>query len=368
MEPGVFSENRYVRDDLDRSLALALQANGRATWREIAAVLEVSESTVARRARYLIQEGLVQVTAIADANRCGLGRNVLVQFSCPLRELGPVAEKLADREDTRFVALVTGPCDLLAEIIVPSRLGLLRVLMKELANVSGIRSTVTTTVLRQFKGAQEWASQLIDRPIPWRVTTESQEHFNPVPMDPVDEAIYDHLRADGRRSNSEIANSLGLNEAAVRRRIDALIRTGRVRPMTLADSHLTGTPLEAMVWIGVQMAGLPDAALRLRKRPEVRYLAAVAGSSDLVAEVVVRDEDDLFRFDVDVLGSIPQVTSVNTTLVLDALKRSFVRSPPGAGYRCVRTERVNHGVAPNKQSHMKEEDSEETEEHVESRP
>ncbi len=59
---------------------MALQVNGRASWRKIATALAVSESTVTRRGQQLLAERRVAVTGVLDHLRCGLGISVYLRL------------------------------------------------------------------------------------------------------------------------------------------------------------------------------------------------------------------------------------------------------------------------------------------------
>ncbi len=58
-------------DKLDLQLLSALEIDGRASFSRIAAVLDVSDQTVARRYRRLCAEGGLRVVALRDAHRLG---------------------------------------------------------------------------------------------------------------------------------------------------------------------------------------------------------------------------------------------------------------------------------------------------------
>src|SRR3712207_449991 len=103
-------------DALDRQIVASLQINGRATWRQIAAAVGSSESTVARRAQTLLDERRVRVTALPDPMRCGFGYPVLAQLRCEVGSSARVARELAARPDVRFLALVTGTVDIVMEL------------------------------------------------------------------------------------------------------------------------------------------------------------------------------------------------------------------------------------------------------------
>ena len=58
-------------DRLDRQIIQCLRYNGRAPFRRIAEVLEVSEQTVARRFRTLHSRGTLRVTVVRDPRAAG---------------------------------------------------------------------------------------------------------------------------------------------------------------------------------------------------------------------------------------------------------------------------------------------------------
>ncbi|MGW7004888.1 Lrp/AsnC ligand binding domain-containing protein [Streptomyces sp. NPDC054933] len=58
--------------------------------------------------------------------------------------------------------------------------------------------------------------------------------------------------------------------------------------------------------------------------PEVRYCAAVTGTSNLLAQVCVESEAHLYHFLGERLGARPHITDVTTELIVHAFKRGSV--------------------------------------------
>jgi DNA-binding Lrp family transcriptional regulator len=312
-------------DDLDRRIAAALQVNGRASWRQVAHAVGSSESTVARRAQQLIDDGFMRVTAFADPIRCGFGYPVLVQLKCEVGMAGEAAELLAERADVRFVALVTGTFDLVVELIVPSRRRLARVLLEELPEVRGITETTTESVLRNFKTAYDWSRDLLGETAA-ELEPPSASDEQPVVLNGVDLQLLQLLVEDGRRSFSQLAAALSISESMAKRRVDALTASGCLRFATFVDPHRLGYDVEVFIWMQVDLARLEETALALAARPEVRYLSATSGFSDLICEVILRSQDDLYAFSTETLGALPAVRRVDFALELATVKRGYFRA------------------------------------------
>lgn len=316
---------------IDQQIAMALQLNGRASWREIGQLLGTSESTVARRARALMDAGVIRSTAVVDPLRCGFGYPVLVQISCSADRASAAAARLAERDDVRFLAAVTGAFDIVAEVVVASSRDLARVLLEELAATPGVLRTTTETVLRTFKLAHDWSRPLLESVValPARPPVDVRSRVVPVTLDSLDLRLVDVLRDNGRLTFQDIAQALGISESAARRRVDHLLGSGCVTPVTLVDPPFLGYGVEVLVFIRVELGRLEDVASALVDRPEVRYLSATSGYSDLVAEVILPGQEDLYRFRTEVLGRLRGIHDLDMALELKNFVRSYLQVPTG---------------------------------------
>ncbi|WP_204367137.1 Lrp/AsnC family transcriptional regulator [Nocardiopsis salina] len=102
-------------DGLEQRIAAALQVDGRASWRSIAAVLAEPERTVARRGSAMLASGAVAVVGIlphADA--------AVLRVSCSPGTARTATESLAQRSDCTFAYMTTGATDCVAELMFES--------------------------------------------------------------------------------------------------------------------------------------------------------------------------------------------------------------------------------------------------------
>lgn len=309
-------------DTLDRGIITELQRDGRATWNEIAKVVGTTGTTVARRTGRLVEVGAIRVVGAIDPLRCGLGYPILVRIRTLPRQIRTVADVLADRSDVRFLAVVTGTSDIVAELIVASRADMARVLMDELDMTDGIAGTTAATVMRHYKLSYH------ERPQQGEVLVTNGGDGTPgstKELDDLGRAIADQLALDGRMPIATLSENLGISESMARRRVDSLVSSGQVGISTLLDASMLGYEVEVLLWLGVDLSCLSAVADQLCHRPEVRYLAAAAGDAELVAEVLCRDQEDLYRFTTEVLGPLEGIRRTELMLQLQAVKRAWVR-------------------------------------------
>lgn len=141
-----------------------------------------------------------------------------------------------------------------------------------------------------------------------------------VNVDALDAQIIELLRHDGRIAYTAIAKQLGVAEATVRKRMGRLVQEGVVHIVGLVNPALTGHGVTAIV--GVHTEGNEVAAIveQIKQWPEVRYAAACAGNYDLVLEISVSSNDELYEFLTTRLRATPGVVGSDTSLVMRTVK------------------------------------------------
>ena len=141
-------------------------------------------------------------------------------------------------------------------------------------------------------------------------------------LDDVSKAIIAELQQDGRRSYAAIGKVVGLSEAAVRQRVQRLIDNGVMQVVAVTDPTELGFSRQAM--IGVRATGdLGPVADALVAMDEVDYVVVVAGSFDLLVEVVAESDEHLLEIVSKRIRSIPSVISTETFVYLRLRKQTY---------------------------------------------
>jgi Lrp/AsnC family transcriptional regulator for asnA, asnC and gidA len=141
-------------DHVDRGIIEALQQNGRAAFRQIAASLGVSEATVRARYARLCDQNILQVTGVT--NPLGLGFEA--QAMVGVRTSGPpevVADEIARWDEADYVVVTAGRFDVLVEVVCTDRHGLLDV-TNRIRRLPEVVSTETFLYLELWKQLYDW--------------------------------------------------------------------------------------------------------------------------------------------------------------------------------------------------------------------
>jgi Lrp/AsnC family transcriptional regulator for asnA, asnC and gidA len=147
-------------------------------------------------------------------------------------------------------------------------------------------------------------------------------------VDSTSRQIIAMLQRDGRCPNTVIARSMGISEASVRSRIQALTSAGILQIVGLTDPGNMGFGVMAM--IGVQASNdLNRIAELVSTWPETTYVVISAGSYDLLIELVCTDNNDLLRI-VERLRAVDGVRSTESFIYISRHKLNYAWAPdPG---------------------------------------
>jgi Lrp/AsnC family transcriptional regulator, regulator for asnA, asnC and gidA len=143
-----------------------------------------------------------------------------------------------------------------------------------------------------------------------------------VKLDDVDKRIISALQADGRRPYSRIAADLGVSESVVRYRAQRLEQAGVLQVVGIADPLRIGFDRMALIGVKVRPSTLDDVCAAITALPETSYVAALAGSFDVIVEVVCRDTAHFTEL-LKRLHLVDGVTSTESFLVLEIHKMAY---------------------------------------------
>jgi Lrp/AsnC family leucine-responsive transcriptional regulator len=145
-------------------------------------------------------------------------------------------------------------------------------------------------------------------------------------LDKFDIAILNELQADGRLTNAELAQRVGLSAAPCWRRVRALEEAGYILGYhAQIDRRKIGLGVLAFVRIdadrntGDVTREMEEA---IRKIPEVVACHYISGAGTFELQVVARDLDAFSQFARQVLINLPNVKDLHTSFSLGQVKDS----------------------------------------------
>jgi DNA-binding Lrp family transcriptional regulator len=323
-------------DDVDRQLAQCLGVDGRASFSAIAEVLGVSDQTVARRYRRLRSAGALRVVGLRYPKSAGYA-SWFLRLRCVPGSGEAIAAALARRPDTAWVQLLSGDTEVLCSLRGDPSDGT-ESLLSRMPRSGRIVAVTAYSRLHMFTGGPDALGFMdvlpAERVAPLRAAAGPSAHGAARAADTaeaasdLDAALFAALALDGRAACADIAAASAYSETTVRRRMDQLRAAGVLYFDLELDMPSFGFRSSAWLFLLVPPSHLAEAGTALAKFPEVAYVTATTGPSNLAACVVCRDEERLYEFLTARVGALPGVERVETAPIIRTVKQASPVAAP----------------------------------------
>jgi Lrp/AsnC family transcriptional regulator, leucine-responsive regulatory protein len=145
-------------------------------------------------------------------------------------------------------------------------------------------------------------------------------------LDALDRRLLTVLQAEGRISNADLADRIGLSASACHRRLKRLEEDGVITGYAaLVDPVAVGRG--SVVFVQITLDRQQDHDLRafeeaVGRCPEVMECYLMAGESDYLVRVLVADGRDYERLHTQVLTRLPGVARVRSSFTLRTVAKS----------------------------------------------
>ncbi|MCI0440059.1 MAG: Lrp/AsnC family transcriptional regulator [Chloroflexi bacterium] len=130
-------------DNLDLRIISLLQQDGTATNAGIARQVGVSEETVRRRLKRLMQENYIRVVALPDPQKLGFHSEVLIGVQVDADKVDQVSEAISRLDEINWVSVTTGSFDIFAWATLRGSEELSAFLRQKVGTIPGVRRLET---------------------------------------------------------------------------------------------------------------------------------------------------------------------------------------------------------------------------------
>jgi Lrp/AsnC family transcriptional regulator for asnA, asnC and gidA len=159
----------YNYDKIDVRIVNLLLEDGRMPASEIARRLgDISERAVRYRIDRMVNEGIVQISAVARPQAFGLTTIADVWLEVESDRILEVAKRLAEFEHVSYVACGIGESDVSIQIVAKDTAEIYQFVTEVVRKVPGVRKTTTSIVPLIIKDVYQWR-------VPERVVREISE-------------------------------------------------------------------------------------------------------------------------------------------------------------------------------------------------
>ena len=334
-------------DEVDRQLLHALVVAPRASFRVLAAALGVSDQTIARRYRRLVETADLRVTGLIHGPRAGWV-DWIVRLQVAPGSAQRIADSLAQRPDTRWVRLYSGGTEIVCTLQARTPEQRNALFLRGLPGSRHVTGITAQSILHVFSPVayvtytrglspdqlaaltEATPEQLLERhetqaisPDQAAIPSAETETL----LRPEDDPLLAELTRDGRTPVADLAAATHWHESTVRRRIEELRKAGLLYFDVDVDESVLGINANVMLWLKIDPASLEAAGRALAAHPEIPFAGATTGTTNLAASALFRDTRDLYAYLTTRLADLPGLQSVESAPIIGTVKRTARTEP-----------------------------------------
>jgi len=142
-------------------------------------------------------------------------------------------------------------------------------------------------------------------------------------LDRKDRQILQSLQHNGRISNADLASEVNLSPTPCLRRVRKLEQEGYIRQYTaLLNNEKLGMNITALAFIKLEKNTADNARLfeqAIRRFARIQECSSITGEHDYLVKVLAESLPDYDRFIKEELANIPQVTGIESTIILNQI-------------------------------------------------
>jgi DNA-binding Lrp family transcriptional regulator len=285
---------------------------------------------VARRYDRLRTSGMLRVRGLLEPSKAGRTQWI-VRIRCTPGISADLADTLASSVDITWISLISGGAEIVCVLSTPSDADPAP-LLASLPLTRGVLAIDAHCVLHEYFGG---TVSLINKNGP--LTDDQIEALGPRPdvrptgcrpLDPGDDRLLRALQHDGRASVASIASIAGWSQSSVRRRITALTEAHLLYFDVDFDQALLGLQMRAIMWLRVPADQLAAAGKALAGYPEVGYVAATTGSTNLYSAISCESPKALYLYVTERVARLGSVRQLETAPITHSVKTSGVLAQP----------------------------------------
>jgi DNA-binding Lrp family transcriptional regulator len=316
-----------MADEVDGKILRALQCAPRASFRLIGEVAGVSEQTAARRFHALRRAGVMRVVGLVDPAVHGEARWV-ARIRCRPDRVGPLADALTRRPDIAYAGLASGGSEIICVISAPVHVSRDDVLLRQLPRSASVLDVTIDLLIHPFgtSGRSDWTGyggRLTPEQVQLLVDDRTLVPTGPpVRLTDEDSPLLDALAADGRATHTQLADITGWSTARVARRLDTLESSGALAYDVELLAGPLGFALTATLWLRVAPARLERVGEELAGHAEVAFAAAISGDANVMAAVICRDTEDLYRYLTTKVATVTGIDGYGVSIHVHRLKQA----------------------------------------------
>jgi len=309
-------------DQLDGNLILQLENKGTLNYSILANDLGVSERTIRRRIRNLINFNHIRPIVIPNLVKLGFRAWARIGIRVSPRTFPEVARTLISNPSIYFVAATLGRFDFIIAVYFSSIDQLSHFVNSELTGIKGINMVETFLLVHPRKYNQfYWPEPNIGINSNYsKYGNADSIYYDQYQLDSVERSILDILLLEGLIKPKQISQKIGLGENTIRKRLKTMQEKElfKIEVIPITREFEYGT--RATIGIDISDPYPYKIINSIMEHPAVAFASVALGRHNIILVTRFRNTNLLDQFVTEFLASLPGINAIETFLHVRRLK------------------------------------------------
>jgi len=278
----MINAEHMLLDEISFKIMTELCQDGRYSNAKLAQKLGINVSTVSKRTRSMLQNGVIVIRAIPNPVKMGYVSNAFIGLSIDPRKIEEIRKQLMENPHVNLMVNCFGRFDILLLVYLRKREMLHDFLREDLPRIKGINQIETFFISE----AKKW----------YDGTFEDNKNGEEITLDETDDKLIRELMRNGRANFADLAGNLGVSISTVSKRIDSLIKDDILKIIAIPNPSKLGYSVDAYVTVRCELDKLNSICNRLSSFIEIYLVMTLMNGYDILFGIHALNPDSLYQF------------------------------------------------------------------------
>jgi len=293
----------------DLKLIAALEEDGRASYIELAQNLGINPSTVAKRVRSILNDGLIDVKAIPNPYKMGHNANAMIGMNVDLRKIDKVCKKLLTKFHINLILTTFGCFNVILGVHHETWDKLIGFIseLSENSDIEELQPFFIKGMKKRFRSpvSGEYAQA--------RDST----------LDTTDFRIIEELSRNGRYSCMYLSSKLGISLSSASKRLASLIKDDVIQVRAITNPNRMGYLSNGVVLVRAERSCIDDLCNSLHKIEDISTLMTLMNGYDIYLGILSKTPETLQDLINNRIAVLPGIKTVETLVCGEIVKRYY---------------------------------------------
>ncbi len=285
----------------DLRLIAELQADGSASYADLAAKLNITPKTVAVRIGRLIKSKVITVRAQPNPYKLGLFANAVIAIKVDRSKIKDICEHLSGHFFVNLVQTVFGRFDIMISVYFPSWELLHQFIHEELYAIAGIKKVEFYIVRDVLKRYDQF----------FQKEPFSNGHTK---LTDTDWILIWELAKNGRANTVKLAEKMGVHVTTLYKRINALCKSEIIKIIAVPTPSRSDVSSSAYIMLDAEPLELNNICNSLYPLPEVHFIMTLNYRSGAVVCIHAKNTETLYEFITEQISPLKGLIDCETII------------------------------------------------------